>query len=224
MAPAEAPPAPRDGPASEEAAIEQGRRLFAQDCAFVAGAALPGAMPKADVPEVAFAGRSNVGKSRLVNALTGRQTLARISRAPGRTRQINFFLLGGRVRLVDLPGYGYARAPRHEVEAWTGLVRAYLAARPNLRRVCLLLDARHGLKAPDREMMELLDRAAVSYQAVLTKADKAKASELEAALAGIRLELARHVAAHPAIVVTSAVRGTGIPELRAAVAALAIAE
>ena len=214
---------PLGGAAPDEAAIERGRRLFAQDCQFVAGAAAPDDIPEAGLPEVAFAGRSNVGKSRLLNALTGRASLARTSRAPGRTRQINFFLLGGRLGLVDLPGYGYAQAPRHQIKAWTELVRAFLTGRPNLRRVCLLLDARHGLKAPDQEVMALLDAAAVSYQAVLTKADKAGRLELEATLAKVKPELARRAAAHPVIAVTSAARGSGIPELRAALAALAAA-
>ena len=208
-------------PVADEKAIEQGRYLFAQDCQFVAGAASASAMPQARIPEVAFAGRSNVGKSSLLNALTGRTTLARISRTPGRTRQINFFLLGDRLQLVDLPGYGYARASRREVAAWTRLLRGYLKGRPSLRRVCLLLDARHGLKAADREMLAMLDEAAVSYHVVLTKADKARPAELEALLAGLGSELARHTAAHPGIAVTSAVRRTGMAELRAAVAALA---
>ena len=205
----------------EDEAIERGRRLFAQACAFVTAAASPGGVPEAGVPEVAFAGRSNVGKSSLVNALTGRKTLARISRTPGRTRQINFFLLGGRLQLVDLPGYGYARASKREIAAWTGLLGAYLKGRSSLRRVCLLVDARHGLKPADQEMMAMLDEAAVSYELVLTKADKAPPAELEATLAGLAPELARHAAAYPAIAVTSALRGTGIAELRAAVAALA---
>ncbi len=208
-------------PAPDDEAIEQGRHLFAQACRFLTAAAEPAGLPAAQLPEVAFAGRSNVGKSSLINALTGRKTLARISRTPGRTRQINFFTLGDRLALVDLPGYGYARAPKHEIAAWTRLIGAYLKGRVSLRRVCLLVDARHGLKAADRELMGSLDAAAVSYQVVLTKADKARPAELEALLAALEAELGRRAAAYPGIWVTSVVGRRGIDELRAAVAALA---
>ena len=207
--------------AAEADDIEAGRRLFANQCRFVSGAASQDGIPEAGPPEVAFAGRSNVGKSSLVNALTGRNTLARISRTPGRTRQINFFLLGERLQLVDLPGYGYARAAKREIAAWTGLLRAYLKGRSTLRRVCLLVDARHGLKPPDLELVAMLDEAAVSYQVVLTKSDKARPGVLEGHLEALRSELARHPAAHPEVSVTSARRGDGIPELRAALARLA---
>jgi GTP-binding protein len=178
-------------------------------------------LPEAGLPEVAFAGRSNVGKSSLVNALTGRRTLARTSNTPGRTQQLNFFDLGGRLMLVDLPGYGYARASKTAVRQWTGLTRQYLKGRPGLQRVCLLVDARHGLKAGDLEIMALLDTAAVSYQAVLTKADKTRPKALAEVVDAVRVELARHPAAHPEIRVTSARTGAGIAELRAAIAALA---
>ena len=205
----------------EEERLEFGRWLFAQECRFVAGAAGGSAMPEVSAPEVAFAGRSNVGKSSLVNALTGRKTLARVSVTPGRTRQLNFFLLGERLMLVDLPGYGYASASKSDIKAWTGLTRDYLKGRPGLRRVLLLVDSRHGLKQPDREMMKMLDEAAVSYQIVLTKSDKPKPAELERVRKDVAEEASQHVAAHPEIVATSAVTGAGIDELRAAVAGFA---
>ena len=208
--------------AHDAVAIEAGRKLFAQTCDFVTGAASHDGLPAAALVEVAFAGRSNVGKSSLINALTGRRTLARISNTPGRTQQINFFDLGGRLMLVDLPGYGYARAPRAEIDAWTDLVNAYLAGRPTLRRICLLIDARHGAKDNDRRVMAMLDTAAVTYQAVLTKADKkVKAAALDDVVTALGGELARHAAAHPEIAVTSARSGDGIADLRATLAALA---
>ncbi len=201
--------------------IEAGRKLFAQDCRFVTGAASLDALPATGLAEVAFAGRSNVGKSRLINALTGRRTLARISRTPGRTQQINFFALGDALMLVDLPGYGYARAAKTRVKAWTALAESYLKGRPTLRRVCLLIDARHGAKDSDLRVMAVLDEAAVVFQAVLTKADKTTPEGLEAVRRALADELARHPAAHPEIAVTSARSGAGIAALRAAVAALA---
>lgn len=208
--------------ADEAAAlIEAGRRLFAQECRFVMGGAALATLPVADLPEIAFAGRSNVGKSSLVNALTGRSTLARTSNTPGRTQQLNFFDLGGRLMLVDLPGYGFAKAPKDQVRRWETLVRGYLRGRPILRRACLLVDARHGLKDSDREMMAMLDAAAVSYQVVFTKADKVKPDAVAQLAAATAAELARHTAAHPEIVVTSAQEGSGVAELRAALAALA---
>ena len=207
-----------DAAAREEA----GRLLFARECAFVAGAARIDQLPGADAPEVAFAGRSNVGKSSLINALAGRAALARTSNTPGRTRQINFFALAGdRLRLVDLPGYGYARAAKSEIAAWTGLVDAYLRGRPNLRRAALLVDARRGLMPPDRRVMAALDRAAVAYQLVLTKADALTAAQLERRAAEAGAAAREHAAAHPAIVATSARRGAGIAALRAELAALA---
>ena len=201
--------------------IDAGRRLFAQQCRFVAGAADVGSLPPEGLPEIAFIGRSNVGKSSLVNALTGRRTLARTSDTPGRTRQINFFDLGGRLMLVDLPGYGYAQASKTAIAAWTSLARNYLRGRSALRRACLLLDARHGVKDSDRPLMRLCDEAALSWQVVLTKADKLSPSELTASLASVAAELARHAAAHPEIHVTSAEKGRGIAALRTALAAFA---
>jgi GTP-binding protein len=208
------------GEAADPSAIERGRLLFARECRFVIGAARVDQLPRDELPEVAFAGRSNVGKSSLINALVGQNALARVSRTPGRTRQINFFRLADSLMVVDLPGYGYARAPKDEAAAWTRLVRDYLRGRAGLRRLMLLVDSRHGLKDSDREVMAMLDEAAVSYQAVLTKIDKS-AGSLAATCDAVASELARHVAAHPVLLATSAEAGTGIPELRAAIAALA---
>ena len=208
-------------PPLDEAALEAGRLLFAKECTFLRGVVALDGMPPDDLPEVAFAGRSNVGKSSLLNALTGRKRLARTSNTPGRTREINFFDLGGRLMLADLPGYGYAKAPKTQVRGWTILVHDYLAGRTSLRRLCLLIDARHGIKDSDRAIMELLDTAAVVYQTVLTKADKVKAPALETCIARTTAEIAGHVAAHPVLAVTSAVKRTGIAELRAGLAMLA---
>jgi GTP-binding protein len=202
-------------------ALEAGRRLFAAPCRFVAGATVIEALPPPGLPEIAFAGRSNVGKSSLVNALTGRTTLARTSKSPGRTQQLNFFDLGGRLLLVDLPGYGFARAPKSKVAAWGGLVELYLRGRPTLARVLLLVDARHGVKDLDRAKMEQFDAAAVSFQVVLTKADHLAPAALAARLAAVAGEAATHVAAHPEVPATSALTGAGVPELRAALASLA---
>jgi GTP-binding protein len=198
---------------------EAARRLFAQECHFVAGAASLDRLPEAELPEIAFAGRSNVGKSSLINALTGRGGLARASNTPGRTRQINFFRLADALMLVDLPGYGYARAPKREIAAWTKLVDAYLRGRAPLRRLLLLIDARHGIKDSDRELMKMLDAAAVSYQGMLTKIDKA--ADLASMKAEVSAELATHVAAHPTLLATSAVTGAGIEDAREEIAALA---
>ena len=202
-------------------AIEAGRKLFAGPCTFVAGAASIESLPPFGLPEIAFAGRSNVGKSSLVNALTGRNTLAKVSSRPGHTRQVNFFDLGGRLCLVDLPGYGFAQVAKSMKAAWQDLAAAYLRGRPTLARICLLIDARHGLKDSDRETMRSLDSAAVVYQIVLTKADLAKPAELETALQRIRAVLNRHPAAHPEAMVTSSETGRGIAELRAGLAAFA---
>lgn len=205
----------------DEIDIEGGRHLFAQECRFIAGSDRIEALPPIGLPEIAFAGRSNVGKSSLVNALTGRATLARVSHTPGRTQQLNFFDLGGRLVLVDMPGFGFARVAKKKIRDWTGLIERYLRGRPSLRRVCLLVDARHGAMAADRAVMERLDAAAVSYQVVLTKADKVKPPDLEDRIVALGAELARHAAAHPDIITTSAHAGAGIPKLRAALAALA---
>ncbi len=207
---------------ASEAELEAGRKLFAQRCDFVMAGVRPEDVPASAQPEIAFAGRSNVGKSSLVNALTGRRTLARASNTPGRTRQLIFFDLAGRLMLADLPGYGYAKAPKQDIALWTGLTRAYLKGRPQLRRVLLLIDSRHGIKDSDREVMRALDKAAVSYQVVLTKADKPRPAEVEACAAAAAQELARHVAAHPTVAVTSAETGIGIAELRAELATLAL--
>src|SRR5215831_17170437 len=185
-------------------ALEQGRLLFAQECEFVRGAADLSGIPPTRLPEVAFVGRSNVGKSSLVNALTGRKTLARVSNTPGRTREINFFNLGKRLMLADLPGYGYAKVSKAEHARWTELIFAYLRGRPNLRRAALLIDARRGPLPNDIEVMDLLDRAAVSYQLVLTKVDKLKPAELRDAEAKTDAESRRHAAAHPELIATSA--------------------
>jgi len=209
-------------PADAAEASEVGRLLFAQQCEFLRGAASVEDIPRAELPEVAFVGRSNVGKSSLVNALTGRKTLARVSNTPGRTREINFFRLGGRLMLADLPGYGYARVSKTDSARWTELIFAYLRGRPNLRRAVLLIDSRRGPLANDIEVMDLLDRAAVSYQLVLTKADKLKAGELGRIESRTADEARRHAAAHPELIATSAVDGEGIAELRAALAALAV--
>lgn len=205
---------------AEPEALARGQRLFSGPCDFVKGVTAIEALPPADRPEVCFAGRSNVGKSSLINALTGRRALARTSNTPGRTQEINYFVLGVAGYLVDLPGYGFAKAPRAKVAAWQALLRAYLAGRPTLARAFVLIDARHGLKEVDHEIMALLDGAAVSFQVVLTKADKPKPAELARSLDAVKAGLRRHAAAHPEILVTSAARGEGIELLRATVAAL----
>ena len=208
----------------EPEVLEAGRLLFARDCSFVAGAGDGASLPDESLPEIAFLGRSNVGKSSLVNALTGRRMLARTSNTPGRTRQINFFLLDHRLMLVDLPGYGYAAASKSAVAAWTRLVQHYLRGRARLRRVCLLIDARHGIKEPDRPIMQLCDMAGLSYQVVLTKADKLGPAARAAIAEAVCLELAKHSAAHPEIHLTSAEEGLGIAALRATVAGFAAAD
>jgi GTP-binding protein len=213
------PPIVPGGPSAP--ALEFGRLLFRRECRFVAGAAAVAQVPETELPEVAFAGRSNVGKSSLLNALVGRRGLARVSKAPGRTREINFFDLGGRLMLADLPGYGYARAAKAEVAAWTRLIRGYLDGRRPLCRVCLLIDGRRGVGDGDLAAMALMDEAAQSYQAVLTKCDKLKPAEAAARADETARALASRPAAHPVVVVTSARTGAGLDALRAALAALA---
>lgn len=200
--------------------LEQGRWLFAQDCTFLLGVAKPAQIPASELTEVAFVGRSNAGKSSLINALTNRGELARTSVTPGRTQQINFFDLGGRMMLADLPGYGYAKAPKKLVDEWNRLLRHYLRGRAPLRRALVLVDSRHGMKDSDHAMMKMLDETAVSYQVILTKVDKISAKELENCLARTRRDLKKHVAAHPEVLTTSSAKNTGIEELRAELAAL----
>jgi GTP-binding protein len=195
--------------------IEAARVLFAQPATFVMGAAKIEQLPAPDLPEVAFAGRSNVGKSSLINALVGMKALARASNEPGRTREVNFFDLGGRLRLVDLPGYGWAKAGKQVTKKFQNLGRDYLRGRVSLKRVYLLIDSRHGLKSVDTEALDTLDEAAVSYQIVLTKADKLKKGEAEAVAAQTLKAIAKRPAAYPAVVVTSSEKGEGIPDLRA---------
>lgn len=199
--------------------IEAARVLFAHPCTFMMGAVKMDGLPPADLPEVAFAGRSNVGKSSLINALVGQKYLARASNEPGRTRELNFFLLDGKLRLVDLPGYGFARVSRTAKDRFQNLGRQYLRGRPNLKRVYLLIDARHGLKEPDAEALDALDTAAVSYQIVLTKADKIRPTEVEAAVARIQAQIVKRPAAFPRVLATSSEKGTGLPILRAEVKA-----
>jgi GTP-binding protein len=205
----------------DAALLEAGRRLFTRPCAFVAGIADLARLPPAGLPEVAFAGRSNVGKSSLINALTGRAHLARTSQTPGRTQQINLFDLGGRLMLVDLPGYGFAQAPKAKVDAWQKLVRTYLRGRSSLARVCVLVDARHGLKDTDLQFAAMLGEAAVAYQLILTKVDQLRQGALQELIESLEAQLARKLGAHPRVIATSAREGTGIEQLRAALALLA---
>lgn len=199
-------------------ALEAGRLLFARPCLFVKGVVALDGLPEPDRPEICFAGRSNVGKSSLINALTGQKGLARASNTPGRTQELNFFdLAEGTAWLVDLPGYGYAEAPKKKVAAWQRLLAAYMAGRTSLARVFVLIDARHGVKAADHETMDLLDRSAVSFQAVLTKCDKPRTGKLEPVVEEVKTALARHGAVFPEIRLTSAETGAGIPGLRATI-------
>jgi len=200
---------------------EAGRLLFAGPVDFLKGVVAMSGLPPADRAEVCFAGRSNVGKSTLINALTGRRALARASNTPGRTQEINFFTLGDRHYLVDLPGYGFAKAPIAVVERWQKLLKSYLAGRPSLRRAFVLIDARHGIMAVDNEVLSLLDKSAVTFQVVLTKTDKVSQADLDATLAAVRNALRRHPAAFPGIVLTSSESGTGIETLRSIIAHIA---
>ena len=201
--------------------VERGRLLFAGPIEFERGVPSMEFLPVADLPEVAFAGRSNVGKSSLINALTGRNKLARASTEPGRTRELNFFRMGDKLRLVDLPGYGYAKAPKAEIGRWTTLTRDYLRGRPTLKRIVLLIDGRHGLKPDDMDVMDALDKVAVTYQIVLTKADKVKPTEIDATKDATQALIAKRPAAHPDVIATSSETGLGIDLLRAEIAALA---
>ena len=196
-------------------ALERARVLFAHEVKFLMGAVNMDGLPPDDLPEVAFAGRSNVGKSSLINAVAGRLHLARASNEPGRTREVNFFLADEQLRLVDLPGYGFARAGRKDVRKFQNLGRDYLRGRPNLKRAYLLIDARHGLKDVDTEALDAFDLAAVSYQIVLTKSDKLKAAEVDAVVERTLKAIAKRPAAFPRVLATSAEKGTGIPQLRA---------
>lgn len=204
----------------DDFAREAGRKLFAGEKEFLKGVVAMSGLPPDDRIEVCFAGRSNVGKSSLINALTGRKGIARASNTPGRTQEINFFTLGDSHYLVDLPGYGYANAPVAVVEKWQKLLKQYLSGRQSLRRAFVLIDARHGVKKVDEEILTLLDKSAVTFQCVLTKADKVKAAERDKVLEQVRKRLAAHPAAFPEIVVTSSEKGDGIETLRAIVAAL----
>jgi len=200
---------------------EIGRKLFAGEWQFKAAAGSVASLPPMDGAEVAFAGRSNVGKSSLINALTGRRVLARTSNTPGRTRELIFFVGPANLTLVDMPGYGFAAAGKAKVAAWTALIHDFLRGRRNLARVYLLIDARHGIKTIDEAVQTNLDKAAVNYQLVLTKADQVKPADLEGLIEQTKTQLARHPAAYPEIAVTSARTGAGVPELRAAIARLA---
>lgn len=200
--------------------LEKGRLMFAGETEFVKGVVAMSGLPPADRLEVCFAGRSNVGKSTLINALTGRKALARASNTPGRTQEINFFTVGQDHYIVDLPGYGYANAPVAVVEKWQRLLKQYLSGRQTLRRAFLLIDTRHGVKSVDEEIMTLLDRSALTFQVVMTKADKIKTSERDAILDQVRGVLAKHPAAFPEIILTSSEKGEGIPTLRATIATL----
>ena len=205
-------------PGPEEA--EAGRKLFAGTVEFQQGVVARSGLPPADRPEVCFAGRSNVGKSSLINALTNRKALARTSNTPGRTQEINYFTLGESHYLVDLPGYGFANAPVPVVEKWQALLKSYLSGRQTLRRAFVLIDARHGIKPVDEEIMHLLDGAAVTFQCVLTKADKIKPRDTEGLLSQVRGRLASHPAAYPELILTSSEKAEGLSTLRSAVATL----
>ena len=204
----------------DEASLERGRKLLTGEVEFLKGVVAMSGLPDADRPEICCAGRSNVGKSTLINALTGRKALARASNTPGRTQEVNFFTVGDSHYLVDLPGYGFANAPVAVVARWQALLKSYLSGRANLRRAFVLVDARHGIKSVDEDIMNLLDSAAVTFQAVLTKADKVKEAERDKVLDQVRTRLAAHPAAFPELIVTSSEKGWGIPTLRATIAGI----
>lgn len=204
----------------DEIMTEKGRKLFAGESTFVKGVVAMSGLPDADRMEVCFAGRSNVGKSSLINALTGTKGLARASNTPGRTQEINYFTQGPELYLVDLPGYGYANAPLPVVEKWQRLLKQYLSGRQTLRRAFVLIDSRHGIKKVDAEIMKLLDSSAVTFQVVMTKADKVKEKDRAAVLLQVREALSKHPAAYPEIVLTSSEKGDGISTLRAIIAGL----
>ena len=204
----------------DEILRETGRKLFAGEVDFLKGVVAMSGLPADDRIEVCFAGRSNVGKSSLINAITGRKALARASNTPGRTQEINYFTLGEERYLVDLPGYGYANAPIKVVEKWQALLKQYLSGRASLRRAFVLVDSRHGIKTVDEEIMTLLDKSAVAFQVVLTKADKIKPSQYDGLLAQVREKLAKHPAAYPELVLTSSEKGDGIATLRSIIAGI----
>lgn len=209
-------------PEFTDAQIEAGRLLFAREVLFMLSVVNLDGLPPPDRPEICFAGRSNVGKSSLINALTNRKGLARASNTPGRTRELNYFNVDDRLNLVDLPGYGYARAPKTQISNWTRLTRSFLRGRAGLRRVFLLIDSRHGIKPSDVELMEMLDDAAVTYQLVLTKTDKIKRGELDKVMRRTSRTINKRPAAHPELMVTSSEKNTGLEDLRAEIATLAL--
>lgn len=210
--------------AEREDWLEAGRLLFARPVTFMLSVVSLQTLPPPDLPEVCFAGRSNVGKSTLINALTGQNKLAKASGTPGRTRELNYFNASDRLRIVDLPGYGYAKASKTEIERWTKLTRAFLRGRAGLRRVFVLIDSRHGIKDSDLELMDMLDEAAVTYQIILTKTDKIKPPAVKKAIGSVQSKIAKRPAAHPVVLATSSEKKDGFEELRAEIAALALDE